>query len=373
MKIGFDAKRAFKNRTGLGNYSRSLIEALHQYFPQHQYQLFTPLLEGKPSLFDEAFDMKSVRVVQARTKFLSSFWRTFRVPSLLHKKGVQLYHGLSAELPAGTKPKGVPYVVTIHDLIFLRFPELYPAMDRKIYGYKTRAACEKADMIIAISEQTKQDLISYLQVPAEKITVVYQTCNPVFERSVSEVCKKEISQKYHLPERFILCVGTLEARKNALLLLKSLLHLPKEVNVVLVGKPTEYQKKIEAYIKEHHLENRVWMLPQVSFDDLPVLYQLASIFVYPSIFEGFGIPVIEALKSGVPVIAATGSCLEEAGGPDSLYVRPDDDFALAQHIAALWDDEDFRQAQIEKGLTFAQKFSLKDFAAHTMQVYQTLV
>lgn len=372
MIIGFDAKRAFRNRTGLGNYSRSLIEALHQYFPQHQYDLFIPLKEG-PTLFDQAFNMDHVRVIQSPSQFISSLWRTFRVPFLLRKKGVQLYHGLSAELPAGTPPAGIPYVVTIHDLIFLRFPELYPLIDRKIYTLKTSAACKKADRIIAISEQTKRDLVTYLDVDPEKISVVYQTCNPVFEQEVTVARKQEIAQKYHLPERFILSVGTIEERKNTLIIAKALLDLPEEVKLVLVGKPTEYQEKLKAFIREHKLESRVMILPGISFEELPVLYRLANIFVYPSIFEGFGIPVIEALKSGVPVIAAKGSCLEEAGGPDSLYIEPDDAKMLAQHIRSLWNDEALRQAQITKGLQFARKFSLEAFATDTMQVYRELV
>lgn len=372
MNIAFDAKRAFKNRTGLGNYSRSLVAALHQYYPQHQYLLYTPLLQG-PSLFDQAFDMPRVKVIQSPGKFLSSFWRSFRIPYTLPKKDVQVYHGLSAELPAGSVPHGVKYVVTIHDLIFLRFPDLYPALDRKIYWYKTKSACDKADLIIAISEQTKRDLIRYMKVPADKIRVVYQTCHEVFEQTVPAQQLSIVAAKYKLPQRFVLSVGTIETRKNVLLIVKALRELPADVALVLVGKKTDYAAEVESYIAAHGLQKRVYILSDVGFADLPAVYQLATIFVYPSIFEGFGIPVVEAIKCRVPVIAATGSCLEEAGGPDSLYVHPDDDAALAAHIAHLWNQEDKRQEQIVKALKYAERFTTAHFAGHTMQVYQELV
>lgn len=372
MNIAFDAKRAFKNRTGLGNYSRSLVEALHQYYPQHQYLLYTPILQG-PSLFDQAFDMSGVKVIQSPGKLLSSFWRSFRIPYTLHKKGVQVYHGLSAELPAGSAPKGVKYVVTIHDLIFLRFPELYPALDRKIYWHKTKAACDKADLIIAISDQTRRDLVQYLNVPEDKIRVVYQTCNPVFQQIISAAQLSAVAAKYTLPTRFLLSVGTIEARKNVLLIVKALKQLPADVCMVLVGKRTDYANEVEAYIQEHGLQERVKLLSEVSFADLAAVYQLATIFIYPSIFEGFGIPIVEAIKSRVPVIAATGSCLEEAGGPDSLYVHPADDAALAAHITHLWTHENKRQEQIVKALKYAERFTTAHFAEHTMQVYQELI
>ncbi|WP_222165423.1 glycosyltransferase family 4 protein [Edaphocola aurantiacus] len=372
MNIAFDAKRAFKNRTGLGNYSRSLVEALHQYYPQHQYLLYTPLLQG-PSLFDQAFDMPRVKVIQSPGKLLSSFWRSFRIPYTLPKKDIQVYHGLSAELPAGNTPKGVKYVVTIHDLIFLRFPELYPALDRKIYWFKTKSACDKADLIIAISEQTKRDLVQYMKIPAQKIRVIYQTCNEIFEQSVPPEQLRAVAAKYKLPQRFLLSVGTIETRKNVLLIVKALKQLPADVALVLVGKKTDYSTEVEAYIREHDLQHRVKVLSDVGFADLPAIYQLATIFVYPSIFEGFGIPIVEAIKCRVPVIAATGSCLEEAGGPDSLYVHPSDDAALAAHIAHLWTREDKRQEQIVKALKYAERFTAAHFAGHTMQVYQELV
>lgn len=372
MIIGFDAKRAFFNRTGLGNYSRNLMEALYQLYPENQYQLYSP----KPKdmrLFAQFDHMKAAQIISPSGLWPSALWRSFGIPKALKSNGVNIYHGLSAELPIGRQPDGVKYVVSIHDLIFMRFPELYKTADRKIYLNKTKAACEKADRIIAISEQTKRDMVSFLSIDAEKIDVVYQNCDPAFAIKVSEEKKQALKIKYNLPERFLLCVGTLERRKNALVILQALRQLPKDVHLVLVGKSTTYQTEIDLYIQDNNLKNSVTILHGLPFEDLPGMYQLATMFIYPSIFEGFGIPIIEALYSQIPVIGATGSCLEEAGGKDSLYFNPTDAIALAQHILMLWQDEQQRQKQIGAGLQYATRFTATNFAKDTMQVYQKVI
>lgn len=372
MNIGFDAKRAFYNRTGLGNYSRNLVEALHIYHPEQTIQLYVPRIKAA-TLFEQSRAWDNVRIITNETILPASFWRSWGVKKALSRNNTGIYHGLSAELPLGKKPKGTKYIVTVHDLIYERIPGLYKAIDRKIYRRKTLSACHKADKIIAISEQTKRDLVQLYHIDAGKIEVVYQDCDPVFSIPVSEERRKEVQAKYALPDNFLLSVGTLETRKNTKIILQAMLQLPEEVKLVLVGKATPYVSELNTFIKQHKLEERVQLLHQVSFEELPALYQLAETFIYPSIFEGFGIPVIEALKSGIPVVAATGSCLEEAGGPDSLYFDPEDANALAEHILKLWKQPDARQKQVAAGRVYAQKFSANQFAAATMAVYTNTV
>lgn len=368
MNIGFDAKRAFYNRTGLGNYSRNLVEALHINYPVHAIQLYVPRLK-EHSLFDQCREWNKVSLIENDTILPAAFWRSWGIKQSLLKNNTQVYHGLSAELPLGKKPSGIKYVVTIHDLIYERFPELYSTIDRKIYRKKTLAACNKADRIIAISEQTKRDLVQFYSIDPTKIEVVYQDCDPVFSVAASPGQKQAVQAKYELPPHFLLSVGTLETRKNTKIILAALLQLPPEVHLVLVGKATSYTEDLNIFIEQHNLKDRVQLLHQVSFEDLPALYQLSEVFVYPSIFEGFGIPVIEALKSRVPVIAATGSCLEEAGGPASLYFDPQDPDTLAGHILKLWKQDATKQVQIEQGIQYAQRFSAAQFSTETMQVY----
>lgn len=169
--------------------------------------------------------------------------------------------------------------------------------------------------------------------------------------------QKEAKTKYHLPARYILCVGSIEERKNALLAVEAMTGVPEDIHLVLVGKRTRYTNQIDSFISTHQLEQRVHLLHDVTFQYLPAIYQLAEIFVYPSRFEGFGIPIIEALHSGIPVIAATGSCLEEAGGPDSVYVHPDDKEGLKEAINALLNNPEKRQYIIKQGQQYVTRFS----------------
>lgn len=318
MRIGFDGKRAVQNFTGLGNYSRYIVDILCQFYPENEYVLYAPKKRENKRLNKLTKQYRQLQLSYPTTSFwkkLSSLWRVLGVTRQLEKERIDIFHGLSNELPLNIHKSKVKSIVTIHDLIFLRYPQYYHSIDRNIYTYKFRKACENADRIIAISECTKRDIIEYFGIPADKIEVVYQGCDTSFTHPVTEEKKREVRAKYQLPEHYILNVGSIEERKNALSAVQALTMLPEQIHLVIVGRHTEYTDKIERFIKENKLEERVHIISNVPFDDLPTFYQLAEIFVYPSRFEGFGIPIIEALYSGIPVVAATGSCLEEAGGP----------------------------------------------------------
>lgn len=372
MKIGFEAKRAFKNFTGLGNYARSIIQILAHQYPENQYFIYSPDLV-KNSRTDFLFHLKNGTIITAPFKFFKSFWRSKGVIKDLLKDKIEIYHGLSHEIPLGLKNKGIKSVVTLHDLIYLRFPQYFKLIDRKIYDLKFRAACKHADRIIAISEQTKKDIIHFFGIDKNKIEVVYQGCDAIFYHPSSAEKLAELRLKYQLPIDYLLCVGTLENRKNQLLILKALMHLPQHIQLVLVGKPTPYEQILRDFISSNQLENRVKIISNVDFTDLPAIYQQAKIFVYPSIFEGFGIPILEALNSGVPVIAAKGSCLEEAGGPNSLYIQPDNEIAWSATISRLLDNESLRTEMIEKGKQFALNFREENIAKNLMRVYQKTI
>ncbi len=371
MKIGFEAKRAFQNFTGLGNYVRFVIRTLSKNQLQNQYFLYAPKAVKNPRT-NFLFDLQNVSIKTAPIKFLKSYWRSKGVIKELIKDKIELFHGLSHEIPNGLKKAKIKSVVTIHDLIYLRYPQYFKWLDRKIYDFKFRLACKNADQIIAISEQTKRDIIHYFSVDSEKISVIYQGCDAIFSNEVSTVEKAKIKQKYNLADEFLLCVGSIENRKNQLLILKALSQTSSNINLVLVGKQTKYVHQINSYITENNLETRVQILSEVPFKDLPAIYQLAKIFVYPSKFEGFGIPILEALNSGVPVIAATGSCLEEAGGPNSIYISQDNEEELSKGILKVWDNESLQNEMILKGKEYALKFSDEKIAKDLMQVYQNI-
>ena len=371
MIIGLDAKRANANFTGLGNYSRYIVDTLATYQGEHRYRMYIPKKKTNAS-YDKLLVHNNVSSILPSSSFMkrcSALWRSFYIKRGLIADGVQLYHGLSNELPIGIHKTGIRSVVTIHDLIFLRYPEFYAPIDRKIYNFKFRYACKVADRVIAVSECTKRDIMKYYHIPAEKIDVVYQGCDERFSVQVNMEEKEEIRIRYNLPEKYILNVGSIESRKNLLLAVKALRNVSEDVHLVAVGKYTEYASQIEDYVRQNGLENRVLLLYGVVFEDLPAIYQLASLFVYPSRFEGFGIPVIEAMSSRIPVIAATGSCLEEAGGPHSLYVDPDDVQGMSDAMNKVLDDESLRRKMIEEGCSYIERFQKDILAEHLNRVY----
>lgn len=368
MKIGFDGKRAANNLTGLGNYSRSLILQLANYFPHNEYLVYTAKVKDHPQI--QAFFKTASIKLQLAWKGL--LWRSFGILKQLKTDNITLYHGLSQELPFGIASSGIKSIVTIHDLIYIRFPHYFPFFDRQIYRFKGQYACKHADGVIAISERTRQDLISLFNVPAEKVSVIYQSCDDSFKQTFEASRLALIKEKYALPDQYILNVGTIEERKNQLLLVQAMPSLPLDCKLILIGKEQAYARKIHAEIERLGLQERVIFLKDVSFLDLPGIYQPARVFVYPSLYEGFGIPIIEALYSGVPVIAATGSCLEEAGGPDSIYVNPQDVEGFAAALNKLLQAPEICKQMVDKGLKFVQKFDNKVIASQVMAYYEAI-
>ena len=332
MKIGFDAKRIVRNNTGLGNYGRTLVNNLSRVVPDGTSLCLYAPDSGNETLRRQVVEAPNISFAYPNGSMPRWYWRSHGIVSDLKRDGIQLFHGLSGELPFGIHKAGIHTVVTIHDLIFLRHPEYYKPIDRLFYGWKFRHTVREADRIIAISECTKRDIMHFGKVPSEKIDLIYQSCSTYFKQRESEQKLQEVNSHYMLPPRYVIGVGTIEERKNMLLAVKAMLLLPEELSLILVGRPTPYADKIQRFIEEHRLGQRVRMLHNVPNADLPAIYQMAEVAVYPSRYEGFGIPVIEAIQSGLPVVAGSGSCLEEAGGPDTLYVSPDDVEGMAAAI-----------------------------------------
>lgn len=368
MRIGFDAKRAYHNRSGLGNYSRDIIRMLCDHFPGHEYFLYNP--KNASISFDPGPCAKEVLPSSFFSAFFSSVWRRKGIVQQLKQDKLDLYHGLSNELPFGIAGAGIRSVVTIHDLIFYKYPQWYKPADRIIHQQKAAQACWEADHIIAISEQTKNDIIEFLKVDEKKITVIYQGCHPAFKKKYNAVVREVVRQKFKIPADFILSVGTIEPRKNLLTTVKSLLF--HELPLVVIGKKTHYFREISAFIHKHQLQSRVHFLEGVSIEELAAIYQSACAFCYPSIYEGFGIPIIEALYSRTPVISNKKGCFKEAGGPDSFYIDHDNAEQLAGIVQQLQSDRALYQAAIEAGELYAQRFNDDIIAGQVMELYQKI-
>ncbi len=375
MRIGFDAKRLFNNFTGLGNYSRFVVNALCESYPKNEYWLYAPKIRNHPEV-DDIVQKSSIKLRDpsklTSALRLGSFWRSYNLGKIAKQDNVQLFHGLSNELPI-TKPSQLKTVVTVHDLIFKRFPEFYKPIDIKIYTWKLKKTCQTADKIIAISKQTANDLIEFLDVDPAKIDVVYQGSHSNFKRSYTVEQLKEVSNRYKLPKEYILNVGTIESRKNVLLLLQSLTLLKLDVPVVIVGKATPYMKQLTEYIAANDLEKKVIFIHNVSFADLPAIYRMANVFVYPSLFEGFGIPIVEAISCGVPVITSTGSCFAEAGGLDCLYVDSNNPEQLAEALKNVLSDGAKAKLMVEKSKNYSKRFEPNVIASDLMRIYNGLV
>jgi glycosyltransferase involved in cell wall biosynthesis len=371
MILGFDAKRFFHNKTGLGNYSRDLIRILAHYHPGNSYLLYNP----KPKKIDRIpIDGKIIIERLPETKKdrkLSSLWRLFSIGSQIKKDQVEIYHGLSGEIPIGLNNLGIKTVVTIHDLIFMRYPNLYSYFDRKIHYYKFKYAANKADLVIAISEQTKKDIVTYLKINPNKIKVIYQGCAPVFKEEIPIEFIELTRKKYQLPSDFILNVGTIEKRKNVLSVIKAIKEM--DTQLVIIGKKTTYFKDINTYIVENNLQNKVIFLENVELKELASIYKMATVFIYPSVFEGFGIPIIEALYSKTPVISSKGSCFSEAGGENSIYIDALNTDEIKVELEELLANPEKREVMKQKGFEFVQKFNDDFIAKNWIETYNEIL
>lgn len=371
MKIGFDAKRVFHNRTGLGNYSRDLVRILSVFYPVNHYYLYNPK-KSKTLTFQYSSDnVKESLPSNGLFRYFHNLWRQFFIASDLLKDGIQIFHGLSGEIPYGLKRKGIKTVVTVHDLIFMRFPQFYSFFDRKIHKAKARYAIKNADVVVAVSEQTKTDVVEFFGIDPKKIKVIYQGCHDVFKQIFPAAKRDEVRQKFNLPKNYILNVGTIEARKNILTGVKAIKDI--DTHLVIVGSETSYFKEVKSFINENNLGSKVTFLKGVTTEELAILYQSASLFIYPSLFEGFGIPIIEALFSGTPVISSEGGCFAEAGGPASIYVDPQSPEALKAAIENVLSNEKQRTQMIEQGYVYAKRFTQAYIADSFAKVYDSII
>ena len=366
LSIGFDAKRAFVNAAGLGNYSRNTLRALGNVFPNNHYFLFTP------KIVNNRFSLPQGSTVIMPNSFwwraLKPFWRRYKISGLAQKAKLDLYHGLSHELPIGIEKTSTKSIVTIHDLIFIRYPELYKRTDRKIYFKKYLHACKVADHIIAISEQSKHDIMDYFGIDQKKISVIYQSVNPIFFEENDQAKIEKTRKKYQLPSKFILSVGTIEARKNLKLVLQALNEMELDCPLVVVGKPTKYMDTIKPLI--HKLGDRLILLHQVKDDDLNQMYRMARLMIYASVFEGFGLPIAEAQAAGCPVITSKVSSMPEAGGKAAHYISPNSISDISKGIKKIVDDDSYRVELIEKGFENSKRFSPDNYAEQLMTIYQ---
>ena len=376
MKIGFDAKRLYCNYTGLGNYSRTTVDCLANFFPQNDYYLYTPKIIHNTQTA-KFLDDKMYSNFVSKHPF-KAYWRTYLLTSQLQKDNIELYHGLSHELPVGIEKTKIKSIVSVHDLIFKRYPSYYARMDRFIYDIKFRSACKRADIVLAISQSTKDDIVHYYNLRPEKVEVIYQPCNPIYylEKRGSQI--DEVLKKYNLPSDFLLSVGSVEQRKNLKTLVQAYSHLSHlnsqlkdTLAVVVVGKGKAYKQETQELIRKLGLTKQFIFLDHIGhLSELSALYQQAHAVVYISKYEGFGLPVLEALASKTQVITSNISSMPEAGGQYAIYVDPEDAEELADAVKRVSKS---KTPNLE-GYAYAKSmFSPKRLSEQLMKVYQKIV
>lgn len=372
MEVGYDAKRLFHNHTGLGYYSRTLIQSLSEADPEFRATLFdaNPVVTAQTELFH---DHEKYRIVKPGIP--AWYYRSVRINKYLDTTRVSLFHGLSNELPYLPLPSSIPAVVTIHDVLFKSFRADFPWHDRWIYQFKTRVALERADLVVAISEATKEDILRHFKVAENKIRVIYQSYDPVFDQPVSEGEVAEVLASYRLPAEYLLYVGSVTYRKNLMVILRALqaMEEKKRIPLLVAGKGKDYQKRAEEYIRQHQLENWVHFLPDLPRYVLRILYAGAQMLIYPSLGEGFGLPVLEGIAANIPVITSNRSSLPEAGGEAAHYFNPEDHGELKELILKVTRSDSGTQS-LTRRTEHLHKFNKNRIARQYLQeIYGTLI
>jgi len=367
MRIGFDAKRLFHNHTGLGVYSRLLVKVLHSLDDQFDPVLFSKSIEKS----QYSTDYTDFTAVQGS----GPLWRRRGVISDIAESGCQLYHGLSHELPLGIERVGIPTVVTIHDLIFERNPSLFPWVDRQIYRHKWTHSTRVADTVICVSDHTRQDLMEFYGTSADKIEVVQPMHDPLFEKAPDSEMQLAVRKKYDLPEDYFLYVGSVTRRKNLLGILQAMhsLEPADRIPLVVIGSGGKYLSECQAAVETFRLEQEVIFCQAVPNEELPPFYQMATALIYPSLYEGFGIPVIESLFCKTPVITSQSSSLPEAAGPGALLIDPTDAHELAAAMHRLAQDSQLQEDLATRGAAYVQRFSNATLGHKLLKIYRNFL
>ncbi len=371
MKIAYDGKRAMRNYTGLGNYSRLILETMSEAYPADDHLVYVPEIRANPRL--KTLLQRPNVAFRHPDRFWAwpkAVWRSWGVTKQARQEGAEVFHGLSNELPLNIHRSPIASVVTIHDVIYRRMPECYNRIDRTLYDLKYGYSVRHADRVIAISEATKRDVMELYGVPEERIRVIRQGCSPIFSQTASPERRREVRERYRLPHRFLLQVGTIEQRKNLETSIRALSAMPDEIELVAVGRGGRYLREMLELAEEVGVRRRLHILKNVGFTDLPALYQSAMAALYPSRYEGFGIPVLEALASGCPTVTSNTSSLPEAGGSAAFLIAPDDVKAMIHAVHAISNNTPDIEARRRAGKAHAATFAAADIASAIHTVYE---
>lgn len=374
MRIAIDATSVPPQRLGAGTYIYNLVQALARMESDDRYFVFAKpeTFAGCPELV-EGPSRPRFRLVPVRLpwRLARMAWEQAVLPWHLRRLEADVLH--SPHYTTTAIGGGWRRVVTFHDVTFFLLPERYPALRRAYFRAASRAGARLADLAIAVSKTVKADVERHLRLPSERVRVVPLAAAPSFRPLDDPARIAAVRVKYRLPERFILNVGALEPGKNQATLLRAFGRLKgggREHGLVIAGPPAWRYERLFRLVDELGLANKVRFLDYVPAEDLVALYNLADLFVFPSLYEGFGLPPLEAIACGLPVVASTAPALREVLDGAALLVHPQDVTALAEAMAAALGDEALRSRLREAGLQRAALFSWERTARETAAVYR---
>ena len=371
MRVGIDIRCAYGRKTGVGYYTYHLLKALFRLDAHNEYLLFFNSLKERPEAIFQGTNLSLAQPpFRLPNRVLHFFWRYLHFPAIERFIGpVEVFHSPNYQL---IPTKSAATVITVYDLSFLRFPEVTMLTARLHYARKIFEYVRGADLVIAISENTKNDLLELTEITEEKIAVIPGACDEKFKPIEDPHRLEEVKERYGIREDYILFVGTIEPRKNLVRLLRAYHRIRDKVDaqLLLVGTKGWRDKDIYDAYDRLHLADRVRFLGYIPEEDLPYLYSGALFLAYPSIYEGFGLPPLEAISCGCPVLASRVSSLPEVLGEVALYVDPEDENEIAEGIIRLYEDAQQRQRLSELGIAQAKKFSWEASAKMTLGVYQ---
>ncbi|MGB1216823.1 MAG: glycosyltransferase family 4 protein [Saprospiraceae bacterium] len=344
-----------------------MLYFMAKHAPDKSYCLFTP--KENEADFTLPFQDKPFKTITPNSSFFRSYWRTKGIIKDLIKNKIDIYHGLSHEIPRGLNRTNIKSVVTMHDLIFKEQPHLFPFIDRQIYDNKFRHACENSDKIITVSENTKQDVIRFYNIPEEKIQVNYLMTDPIFYDD-----KKE-ELNINLPKDYLLYVGAISPRKNLKTILASFTIKNDFPPLVVVGRGKKYKKELETFIHQNKIKHKIiWLNNIENNSELKAIYQNASLLIYPSIYEGFGMPVLESILSGTPVLTSNISSLPEVGGKFSYYLdNPKDKEEMHHKIEYILFDLELKNLNLIQAQKYVRdKFNPLKLIGELFDIYESL-
>lgn len=377
-RIGFDATAAFTQGGGIGRYTRELLSAVLQTNERFHFSIFSAKPDRPLPVQPLQFDHDHVRFKQLplSPRWLYRIWYRLRlpIPVQLFTGGVDLFHSPDFVLPPVAA--NIPTLLTVHDLSFVYYPETFTS---SLVAYLNRVvpwSVKRATHVLADSVATKQDLMTLYETPEDKISVLYSGVNARFAPVRNADQLQTVRAKYALGEApFILTVGTLQPRKNIQMLVQSFKPLAGESDIQLIvagGKGWLYEQLLDG-VQRAGLQERVQFIGFVEDADLPALYSAADVFAFPSIYEGFGLPILEAMACGTPVLASNSSSLPEVTGEAGVLIAPDDEAAWTHWLRRVREDEALREKLIARGRERTQDFSWEDSARQLHHIYSQML